>query len=55
MEKVKGNKRYELPVMKQISHGDVMYNLNINIVNNAIMTLCRSRCLLDLLGDHTVR
>lgn len=51
---MKGNKKYKLPVMKQISHRDVMFSLNINIVNNAVITLCAGRWLLDLLGDHTV-
>lgn len=52
---MKGNKRVKLPVMKQISHRDVMYSLSINIVNNAVITLCAGSWLLDLLGDHTVR
>ena len=33
---VKQVKKYQLPVIKQISHGDVMYNM-VTMVNNAML------------------
>lgn len=46
-EKVKGNKRYEFPVIKEISHGDIMYSIG-NIVHNTLVTLYGDGWLLDL-------
>lgn len=38
VKKVKRNKRYKVPVIKYVSHGDVMYSI-WKIVNNIILTL----------------
>lgn len=47
-EKLKGNKRYKLPIIKYISHRHVVYSTG-NRVNNIMITLYSDRWLLDLL------
>ena len=42
-----GNKRYKFPVIKLISHSDVIHSTR-NIVNSTIITLHGDRWLVDL-------
>ena len=46
---MKGVKRYKLPVRREISPGDVMYNM-MTIVNNCIVYLKEKR--VDLKSSH---
>ena len=48
MKYLKWIKKYKLPVIKQISHRDVMYSTG-NTVNNTVITLYADRWLLDFL------
>lgn len=41
-EQNRGIRGYKLPIIKQISHGDVTYSLE-NIVNNIVLILCGGR------------
>lgn len=46
--KVKENKRFKCPSIKQVNHGDVVHSIG-NIVTNIVIALDSVRWLLDLM------
>lgn len=53
-ERVKGTKRYQVRVVKSVSHGDEKHS-RVNVVSNPVVTLCGDRRgLHTYTGEHSI-